>query len=102
MRDVFSILFGAALTVGVAAALGSLLMSRLRIDLHRMEAALIGFAAGSGLLSFLIALLCVVHAARKGVFLWGGLAILGLAVWSGRGRTKRRELPAAPLRWLTL
>ena len=101
MREVFSILFGAGFTVGVSVALGSLLVARLRLTLYRLEAALIAFVAGSGLLSFAIALLCGAHLARKGVFLWGGLGIIALAWWSTRGRPKRRELPAVPLDWLT-
>src|SRR6516225_5279759 len=101
MREVFSILFGAAFTAAVAVALGSLLLSRLRLALYRTEAALIAFAAGSGLLSFIIALLCAAHLARKGLFLWGGIAILALAFWNSRGRARRRELPAVPLGWLT-
>ena len=100
MREVFSILFGAAFTVAVAVALGSLLISRLRVALYRTEAGLIAFVAGSACLSFVITLLCFLHVARKGVFQWGGAAAIALAIWNGRGRPKRRELPAIPLTWL--
>jgi hypothetical protein len=99
MREIFSILFGATFTVAVATALGSLVLGRLRVTLYRMEAALIAFVAGAGCLSFLIAILCVLHQARKGVFLWGGAAIIALAVWQGRRTPRRRELPAVPLAW---
>src|SRR3954464_15343398 len=99
MRDIFSILFGAAFTVAVATALGSILIGALRIRLYRMEAALIAFIAGAGCLGFLTALLCVIHQARKGVFQWGGAAVLLLAWWLRRGRSARRELPAVPLKW---
>ena len=100
MREVGSILFGAAFTVAVAVALGSLLLDRLRVKLYRLEAALIAFVAGTGCLSFLIALLCVAHVARKGTFLWGGVVILALAVWNALAPPKRAELPAVPLTWL--
>ena len=99
MRDLFSILFGAVFTVAVATALGSLVIGVLRVKLYRMEAALIAFIAGAGCLSFLTALLCTVHLARKGVFQWGGSAVLLLAWWARRNRPPRRELPAAPLKW---
>src|SRR5262249_22145689 len=50
---------------------------------------------------FILTLLAFVNLARKGVFQWGGLAVIALAVWSARGRPKRRELPAVPLSWWT-
>jgi hypothetical protein len=84
MREVVHILFGAAFTVGVSVALGLTLMRRLGLVWHRMEAALLAFIAGSACLSFLTALLCLVHQARRGVFLWGGLAAIGWAIWAER------------------
>ena len=56
MRDVANILFGAAFTVAVSLALGSLLLDRLRLTLYRFEAGVIAFIAGAGCLSFLTAL----------------------------------------------
>ena len=100
MREVANILFGAAFTVAVSLALGSLLLERLRVTLYRFEAALIAFIAGSGCLSFLTALLCFVHQARRGVFLWGGLAAICAALWRSRGRKRRRSLPAIAFNWL--
>src|ERR1017187_6445667 len=97
MRDVANILFGAVFTVAVSVALGALLVARLRLTLYRWEAALIAFIAGAGCLSFLTAILCVLHVARKGVFQWGGLAILLLAVRQARGAPRRKSLPALPL-----
>jgi hypothetical protein len=99
MRDIFSILFGAGFTVAVATALGSLLIGALRVRLYRVEAALFAFVAGAGCLSFLTALLCLAGVARKGVFQWGGAAIIFGTWWVARGRTRRRELPAVPLKW---
>jgi hypothetical protein len=99
MRDVFSILFGAGFTVAVAMAFGSLLIGALRVRLFRLEAALFQFVVGAGCLSFLTALLCLLHIARKGVFQWGGALVLIVAWWMSRGRPNRRELPAVPLKW---
>ncbi len=102
MREVADILFGAAFTIAVSMSLGALLVARLRLTFHRWEAALIEFVAGSGCLSFLIAVLCAMHIARKGVFQWGGLAIIALAAWQARGVPRRKGLPAVSLRWITL
>jgi hypothetical protein len=99
MRETFYILFGAAFTIAVSTALGSLLLARLRIALYRTEAALIAFVAGAGCLSFVTALLCTVHLARKGVFQWLGAGVIALAVWTARKAPRRRELPAVPLTW---
>jgi hypothetical protein len=102
MREVANILFGAAFTVAVSVALGVLLVARLRLTLYRGEATLIEFAAGAGCLSFVTAILCVLQVARKGVFLWGGLAVIALAVWRARGKPRRRSLPAVSLTWMAL
>jgi hypothetical protein len=105
MSELLYNLFGAVFTVAVATALGSLLLSRLRAPLARGEAALIAFVSGAGLLSFVIALLCVLHQARRGVFLWMGMVTLVLSAaerWRrSRSGSVRRELPAIPLAWLS-
>ena len=98
MKEVFSILFGAGFTVAVSLSMGSLLLSGSRVKLHRGETALIRFIAGAGLLSFLVTLLCLIQEARKGVFLWGGVAAIALAVW--RRQPSRRPLPAVSLDWM--
>ena len=100
MREVADILFGAAFTVAVSVALGALLVGRLRIPLYRWEAVLIEFLAGAGCLSFLTAILCTLHLARKGVFQWGGLLLIALALWQVRGTPRRKSLPAVPLTWM--
>jgi hypothetical protein len=100
MRELVNILFGAAFTVAVSVALGTLLLERLRVKLYRFEAGLIAFAAGAGCLSFLVTGLCFIHQARRGVFLWGGLAVIAFAIWRSRGRERRRSLPAISLNWL--
>ncbi len=51
MREVLHILFGAVFTVAVSTAMGMLLLRRLSLNLHRLEAVLLGLVAGSGLLS---------------------------------------------------
>jgi hypothetical protein len=102
MREVADILFGAAFTVAVSTALGALLIARLRLTLYRWEAALIQFVAGAGCLSFLIAILCALHVARKGVFLWGGLAIIAWSIREARPAPKRKSLPAISLSWIAL
>src|ERR1035437_10276022 len=100
IREVADILFGASFTVAVSVALGALLVARLRLTLYRWEAELIGFVAGAGCLSFLIAILCTLHIARKGVFQWGGLAVIALALWQGKGAPRRERLPGVPLTWV--
>src|ERR1035438_8460832 len=100
MRDVANILFGAAFTVALSVSLGVLLVARLRLTLYRWEAALIQFVAGAGCLSFLTAILCTLHIARKGVFQWGGLAVIAWALWQARRAPGRKSLPAVPLTWL--
>src|SRR5450755_1700066 len=101
MRELADILFGAAFTVAVCVALGALVIARLRIALYRWEATLFQFVAGAGCLSFLVAILCTLHIARKGVFQWAGLAVIALAWWKARGAPRRRSLPAISLTWMT-
>jgi hypothetical protein len=102
MREVADILFGAAFTVAVSVALGALLVARLRLALYRWEAALFEFVAGAGCLSFVTAILCMLHLARKGVFQWGGVAIILLAVRQARRTPRRKSLPALPLTWMAV
>src|ERR1039457_6637404 len=99
MRDVANILFGAAFTVALSVSLGVLLLARLRLTLYRWEAALIQFVAGAGCLSFLIAILCTLHIARKGVFQWAGLIVIVLALRQAKRALRRKSLPAVPLTW---
>ena len=91
MREVANILFGAAFTVAVSMAMGALLLARLRLTFYRGEAALFEFVAGAGCLSFLIAILCILHIARKGVFQWGGLAVIALAALASQAHSQAEE-----------
>jgi hypothetical protein len=102
MSQALHTLFGAAFTVAVSIALGTLLLRGLRVTFHRLEAALFAFVAGSACLSLATFLLCVIHQARKGVFLWGGLAVIAWAGWRARRQPRRRELPAVSHAWLAL
>src|SRR5579864_949072 len=96
MLHVIPILFGAAFTVGVAVALGLLLLNRLRVSLHREEAALFAFFCGAALLSLAVFLLCVVEQARTILFVCGGLAAIAAALYQARSQEPRPPLPAAP------
>src|SRR5216110_297807 len=98
MPESLSIIFGAGFTVAVSVAMGSLLLQRMRLALHRVEWTLIAFVAGASCLSFATTMLCFIHQARKGVFLWGGWGLILWAVRSGLGQTaRRRTLPAVAL-----
>ena len=109
MRHVIAILFGAAFTVGTSAALGSLMLRRLRLSLDRKEAALFGFLAGAALTSVAVFLLCLIHQARWSVFLAGGLAAIaceaaisrgaGFSLRTGFIRSFRKSLPKAARNW---
>ena len=98
MWQVIHIVFGAAFTVGVSVALGSMLLRRLGVRLYRQEAPLVAFVAGSGCLSLGVFVLCLVHLASAGVFLVAGSAAVLWAVWSGRGR-KADTLPHGIMVW---
>jgi F5/8 type C domain len=99
MRHVIAILFGAAFTVGTSAALGSLLLRRLRVSLYREEALLFGFLGGSALASLAVFLLCLIHQARWSVFLAGGVIAIFTAAMKARGAPRRNPLPVTPRNW---
>lgn len=101
MSDVLHILLGSLFTVAVSFALGSLLLRRLRVKLHRQEAALFAFLAGAACLSLAIFLLCLIHQARRGVLLCLGMAIM---IWAFRARRPLGEepLPALSRIWTVL
>ncbi len=83
MRQVLSILFGAVFTISMSAALGSLLLRRLRVSLLQGEAALFGFLAGAACTSLLTFLLCLIGQARWSIFLFAGAVAIGAALWRG-------------------
>ena len=99
---VVSAIVGAAFTVAVCLALGSLLLRWLGLEFHRLEATLFAFVSGSACLGLAVFVLCVVHQARLGVFLTGGAASIAWAAWKARSTPRRRSLPGMPRVWLAL
>ena len=102
LMPVVSAICGAAFTVGVWLALGSLLLRRLGLEFHRLEAPLFAFVSGSACLSLATFVLCVVHQARLAVFLAGGAGVIGWAIWKAREIRRGSRLPAVPRAWLIL
>ncbi len=97
---VVSAICGAAFTVGVCLAFGSLLLAWLRLEFYRLEATLFAFVSGSACVSLAVFALCVVHQARLVVFLVGGAGLILCALWSARRRPRRVVLPSVPRSWL--
>jgi hypothetical protein len=95
-------ILGAAFTVAVSLALGSLLLRWLKLEFCRMEGALFAFVSGSACLSLAVFGLCVIQQARLPVFLAGGAGAIGGALWKARGRTRGKPLPALPRAWAIL
>jgi len=98
MLAVPQILFGAALFVLTALALGTLLFRVLAVRLYRLEELLLAFVAGSGLLSAILFVLCTVKMARASWFLAVGVIAIAAALWF-RGRRNRDALPSLPKAW---
>ena len=89
-----NILFGALFTVATAIAIGRLLLRRAGVDLYREEQDLLGFIAGSAVLSLIVFLLSTVGLARKGVFLViGTLAIAAALRFRNEVRPSFAPLP---------
>ena len=95
MPQAISILFGGAFTAAVCWAMGRLLLRGLSVRLYREEEHVIGFVAGAACLSLIVFLLCAVHAARPGVFLAVGVAI----ILKGARRASGKPLPPLPVFW---
>ena len=100
MPQAVNILFGALYTVACAAALGKLLLRWLGVRLYRTEEHLLGFVTGSALLSLLVFAACALGVARKGLFLWLGIAILALAWRRGVHKPLGEPLPPLPRFWM--
>jgi hypothetical protein len=99
---VVSAICGAAFTVGVCMALGWLLLRRLGLELHRLEAPLFAFVGGSACVSLATFVLCLIHQARLAVFVAGGAGAIGWAAWTTRRDPPRKSLPVVPLAWRIL
>jgi Dolichyl-phosphate-mannose-protein mannosyltransferase len=100
MREILHILFGAAFTVALCVAAGRLLLLKLHITLYRYEAFLFAFITGAACVSLGVFVLCVAHEARRGVFLWGGGALIACSSWLTRKTPLRKPLPGVSKSWL--
>ncbi|HXN49681.1 MAG TPA: discoidin domain-containing protein [Bryobacteraceae bacterium] len=95
MPRVLSILFGAAFTVTVSMALGTLLVRALGVRFCRQEERFFAFATGSACLSMLVFALAAVHIVYPGVLLAVGALALAAALW--RRAWKPMGEPLAPV-----
>ena len=102
MPQAVNILFGALFTLAVCTALGKLLLRRLGVRLYRQEEHVLALMCGAPLLSLLVFAACALGVARKGVFLWLGIAVLGLAFWTGAHRSRLDPLPPLGRFWKCL
>jgi len=95
MPQVLAILFGAAFTVTVSMALGTLLVRALGVRFYRQEERFFAFAAGSACLSMLVFALAAVHVVYPAVLLAVGALALAAALW--RRAWKPVGEPLAPV-----
>ncbi len=102
MSHVFYILAGALFTVAVMMALGGLIVRGLGLRLYRQEDRFFSFVTGAAALSLLVFVLASVHAARKGVFVGLGFAILAFAARSRLWRPAGEALPGLTRGWRIL
>ncbi len=102
MRTALHILYGAGLTVGASAALGSLLLRSLRGQLRRTEYAVFAFLCGSAAMSLLVFLLGAAHLVRRGVLQALAAGLIAAAVWDYRKYGAGGRLPRMPLVWTAL
>jgi hypothetical protein len=100
MSSIVPILFGAALTVAFCWAAGRLLLTRLRIELCRVEQHLIAFVVGSAVVSLFVFCLCLAGGARRGVLQWTAAGFFALALWRERFHPRARPLPRLGAGWL--
>jgi hypothetical protein len=99
MRQIFYILFGAGLTVGSSVACGKALLRRTVPGLSPPETVLLGFSAGSGIVSLLVFGICAARLAHKGVILALATAILGIYGFQAariRNSARAQFRPALP------
>jgi hypothetical protein len=97
MPQAVFILFGAAFTVVVSMALGTLFLRVLAVRLQQREERFFAFTAGAACLSLLVFLLAAAHLIYPGVLLALGAPILAAAVWR-RAWAPMGE-PLAPVAW---
>ena len=99
MKTLAAMLLGPGVMALAALAFGRLFLRPLRVRLARGEELALGFLAGAGVLSLVVALLGAAHLARKGVFVAVTAAAVAGAVWLGETR-QVKALPAVPRPWL--
>src|SRR5260370_7920417 len=75
-------LFGPAFTIAFAGALGTLLLRKLSLSLHRLEERLLAIVLGSACLTPLLFALCPVGLPQKGPYLFLRLLFFPPAVLS--------------------
>ncbi len=97
MPQVVYIIFGAVFTVAVSWSLGNVFLRAWRLKLYRQEEHLFAFMTGAALLSLIVFLCCTLGIARKGVFLWIGIAALP---WGWRKRSTAAKLAPLGRTWL--
>ncbi len=85
-------LLAAAFTVALAVGAGSLLLRRLRLEMDRLEHAMLSFLCGSALVASAVFALCAVQQARRGAFQWIGAAVI---VWAA-ATCRRNRFSKAP------
>jgi hypothetical protein len=93
------ILFGALFTTAVCISAGRLLLRWTGVVLYRVEQEALAFVAGAAPLSLMVFILAALHAARKGVFLALGLAIIATAIHVERRSAPRPVFPPLPRLW---
>jgi F5/8 type C domain/Dolichyl-phosphate-mannose-protein mannosyltransferase len=99
MRVVLSILFGTALTVSTAWALGAILIRKLSLIFFCAEERLYSFLIGSACLSAIMFALAAVRLVRKGVLLALAVLAIGYALHLRAHRSRGSALPALPQIW---
>jgi hypothetical protein len=95
----FYILSGGLLAGVASLALGRIFLSVMRVELHREEERIFGFATGAALLSLIVFLLASAGQARKSVFVSVGVAAIAIAFRRGLHRSSSPTLPPLGRKW---
>src|SRR5260370_36879569 len=101
MRVIYAV-FGAAFTLAIAGALGTLLLRKLALCLNSLEARLLAIVLGSACLSAIVFALCTLGLARKSTYLLLGLLVITYAVRSGAHHLRSAPLDSSPRAWKCL
>jgi hypothetical protein len=99
MPKAVSILFGAAVTVAVSAAIGKLLLRALKLRFYRAEEHAFAFLTGAACLSLAVFCLAALRIAWEVTFLPLGAALIAVAVRKGAHRPAGDPLPPLGLFW---